>query len=169
MRIETILNKVYRHKSFIYRTAKFEQVGRKEALVVDIVPRKNGLARCSVCGLICSVYDHSQDVRLFDFIPWVNILMYFRYRMRRVDCPKHGIRVEQVPWAEGKEHMTKPYQLFLARWARKLSWKEVAESFGTTWDNVFRPGFAKGSAEASKACPSSARDSTCVANATPAQ
>ena len=34
--------------------------------------------------------------------------------------------------------MTKPYQLFLARWARKLSWKEVAESFGTTWDNVFR-------------------------------
>ena len=75
MRIETILNKVYRHKSFIYRTAKFEQVGRKEALVVDIVPRKNGLARCSVCGLICSVYDHSQDVRLFDFMPWVNILM----------------------------------------------------------------------------------------------
>jgi len=46
--------------------------------------------------------------------------------------------VEQVPWAEGNEHITKPYQLFLARWARKLSWKEVAESFGTTWDNVFR-------------------------------
>ena len=47
MRIETILNKGYRHKSFIYRTANFEQVGRKEAVVVDIVPRKNGLARCS--------------------------------------------------------------------------------------------------------------------------
>ena len=138
MRIETILNKVYRHKSFIYRTAKFEQVRRKEALVVDTVPRKNGLARCSVCGLICSVYGHSQDVRLFDFMPWVNILMYFRYRMRRVNCHEHGVRVEQVPWAEGKEHITKPYQLFLARWARKLSWKEVAESFGTTWDNVFR-------------------------------
>ena len=122
MRIETILNKVYRHKSFIYRTATFEQVGRKEALVVDIVPRKNGLARCSVCGLICSVYDHSQDVRLFDFIPWVNILMYFRYRMRRVDCREHGVRVEQVPWAEGNEHMTKPYQLFLARWARTFGY-----------------------------------------------
>ena len=28
------------------------------------------------------------------------------------------------------------YMLFLARWARKLSWKETAESFRTTWDKV---------------------------------
>src|SRR6202165_5818660 len=26
--------------------------------------------------------------------------------------------------------------LFLARWARKLSWKETAESFHTSWDQV---------------------------------
>ena len=26
--------------------------------------------------------------------------------------------------------------LFLARWARKLSWKETAESFRATWDKV---------------------------------
>jgi hypothetical protein len=26
--------------------------------------------------------------------------------------------------------------LFLARWARKLSWKETAESFHTSWDKV---------------------------------
>ena len=26
--------------------------------------------------------------------------------------------------------------LFLARWARKLSWKETADSFHTSWDNV---------------------------------
>lgn len=27
---------------------------------------------------------------------------------------------------------------FLAHWARKLSWKEVAESFQTTWPKVFQ-------------------------------
>jgi transposase len=27
--------------------------------------------------------------------------------------------------------------LFLARWARKLSWKETAEAFRTSWDKVF--------------------------------
>ena len=26
--------------------------------------------------------------------------------------------------------------LFLARWARKLSWKETAEAFHTSWDRV---------------------------------
>ncbi len=27
--------------------------------------------------------------------------------------------------------------LFLARWARRLSWKETAEAFHTSWDKVF--------------------------------
>ena len=27
--------------------------------------------------------------------------------------------------------------LFLARWARRLSWKETAEAFRTSWDEVF--------------------------------
>jgi len=29
------------------------------------------------------------------------------------------------------------YMLFLARWARRLSWKETAEAFRTSWDKVF--------------------------------
>jgi transposase len=105
--------------------------------VVDIVPRKNGLAECSVCKHPAPIYDH-RDERQFDFVPLWNIPVYFRYTMRRVNCPEHGVRVERIPWADGKSHLTKPFELFLAKWARKLSWKEVAESFGTTWDNVFR-------------------------------
>jgi hypothetical protein len=27
--------------------------------------------------------------------------------------------------------------LFLARWARRLSWKETAEAFRTSWEKVF--------------------------------
>jgi len=137
VRIETILNHCYRHKSFVYAGVHWERIGRKDVLVVDIVPRQNGLTECSICGKSAPVYDHLGE-RRFDFVPLWNIPVYFRYRMRRVDCPVHGVRVERIPWAEGKSHLTKPFQLFLAKWARKLSWKETAESFGTTWDNVFR-------------------------------
>lgn len=34
--------------------------------------------------------------------------------------------------------MTIAMQVFIARWARRLSWKEVAEIFWVSWDGVFR-------------------------------
>jgi transposase len=48
------------------------------------------------------------------------------------------VRVEAMPWASGKSHLTQAYAWFLARWARRLSWKEVAQVFRTSWDSVFR-------------------------------
>ena len=56
--------------------------------------------------------------------------------MRRVNCRNCGVVVEEVPWGDGKHQLTKAYMLFLARWARKLSWKETAEAFHTSWDKV---------------------------------
>jgi hypothetical protein len=47
------------------------------------------------------------------------------------------VAVEEVPWGDGKRTLTKAYMLFLARWARRLSWKETAEAFRTSWDKVF--------------------------------
>ena len=58
--------------------------------------------------------------------------------MRRVNCRRCGIvAVEEVPWGDGKRTLTKAYTLFLARWARRLSWKETAAVFHTSWDKVF--------------------------------
>jgi transposase len=58
--------------------------------------------------------------------------------MRRVDCRRcRAVVVEEVPWGDGKRTLTKAYMLFLARWARRLSWKETAEAFRTSWEKVF--------------------------------
>src|SRR5579863_10399678 len=38
---------------------------------------------------------------------------------------------------DGKRTLTKAYMLFLALLARRLSWKETAEAFRTSWDKVF--------------------------------
>ena len=62
--------------------------------------------------------------------------MQLLYAMRRVHCSDCGAKVESVPWAIGNHTLTKAYMLHLAHWARKLSWKETALSFGTTWDQV---------------------------------
>jgi transposase len=57
------------------------------------------------------------------------IAFFFVYAPRRVDCPRCGIKVEQVPWAIGKDRLTTTYEWFLARWAQRLSWQEVADAF----------------------------------------
>ena len=71
-------------------------------------------------------------------MPLWGIAVFFLYMMRRVDCATCGVRVEQVPWADGKHQLTTTYQWFLARWAKRLSWREVAQVFDTSWDQVFR-------------------------------
>ena len=68
----------------------------------------------------------------------MGILVVLLYAMRRVDCRRCGVvAVEEVLWGDGKRTLTKAYILFLARWARRLSWKETAECFRTSWDKVF--------------------------------
>jgi len=41
------------------------------------------------------------------------------------------------PLGEGKCELTDTYQQYLAHWAKKLPWQEVAVSFRTSWAKVF--------------------------------
>jgi hypothetical protein len=43
---------------------------------------------------------------------------------------------KRFPWGVGKHQLTKAYMLFLAHWARKLSWQETTRSFRSTWEKV---------------------------------
>lgn len=137
MRVQTLLNQVHPLKSFVYTTCRLEHRKAGLVLVATIEPRCNGKVRCSRCGKVCKGYDHL-GVRDFDFVPLWNIPVELNYHMRRVDCPDCGVRAERLPWAEGKAQTTKAFALFLAQWARKLSWKETARSFGSSWDTVYR-------------------------------
>jgi transposase len=55
-----------------------------------------------------------------------------------VNCSEHGIGVEHLPWSAGKRPVTIPMMVFLARWARRLSWRETARAFQTSWEAVYR-------------------------------
>lgn len=137
MLIKTILNKIEKFKSFIYGKITLERIGGKEALIVAIKPRENAKGICPKCGKRRPTYD-TQPERLFKYVPLWGIQVYFIYAPRRTDCRRDGVLVEAMPWSEGKEHMTKTYMIFLSRWAKRLSWKETAEIFHTSWDSIFR-------------------------------
>lgn len=97
----------------------------------------NSRGVCSGCEQPRPGYD-KLAARRFEFVPLWGMKVFFVYAPRRVDCSGCGVRVERLPWASGKHRLTDAYAWFLARWARRLSWKEVAEIFASSWDSVFR-------------------------------
>jgi len=133
MELITILNHCHHHRGFVYQRARWSE--DKRSVVIEVRPRQRSTAICSGCHQPAPGYDRLPQ-RCFEFIPLWGILVFFLYCMRRVNCRTCGVVVEEVPWAEGKHQLTKAYMLFLARWARKLSWKETAEAFHTSWDQV---------------------------------
>jgi transposase len=133
MQVITILNRCHPLPGFVYQSAKLAE--DQKSIAIQVRPRRRGKAICSGCQQPRPGYDHLEQ-RRFEFIPLWGYLVFFLYQMRRVDCPQCGVVVEEVPWGSGKRHLCKTYTQFLAGWARKLSWLEVAESFQTTWDKV---------------------------------
>jgi transposase len=137
MQLKTILNRVQKFKSFVYGNVRWVESDGVSALLIEIIARAHSRPICSSCGRRRPGYD-SLAPRMFEFVPLWGIQVFFLYALRRVNCKRCGVKVEAVPWADGKNTLTKAYMQFLAKWAKRLSWKEVARCFRTSWEKVFR-------------------------------
>ena len=137
MQLKTILNRVQKFKSFVYTAIRWAGSHATPELEITVSERANSRGVCSGCAMPRAGYDRLA-ARRFEFVPLWGIKVFLIYAPRRVDCPRCGVKVERMPWASGKHQLTDAYAWFLARWARRLSWKEVSEVFHTPWDSVFR-------------------------------
>lgn len=135
MHIKTILNRIQKHKGFVYGDERLLEKKGQLFLEIPIRARAGSRPICSVCRRKAPGYDRLPQ-RRFEFNPFWGILVFFVYAMRRVDCPRCGVKVERVPWVEGKSPITTTYAWFLAGWAKRLCWSAVAEAFHTTWHQV---------------------------------
>ena len=137
MLLKTILNRIQKYPGFVYGLIQLLTEDGQLSLHIQVDARRGARAFCSGCGRRRRGYDRLSE-RRFEFVPLWGIPVFFLYAMRRVDCPPCGVRVEMVPWAEGKSHLTKTFAWFLAGWGKRMSWRDVARAFHTSWENVFR-------------------------------
>ena len=133
MLLTRLLNACHHFPGFVYAGARLCEA--TNTIEIDVRPRLGSKPRCSGCGQPAAGYDH-RSCRRFEFIPIWGFAVFLLYCMRRVECQRCGIKVEEVPWGTGKHTLCKVYMLYLAHWARKLSWKETAQSFNTSWEKV---------------------------------
>src|ERR1019366_7529534 len=111
--------------------------GRPQSIEITVVPHGGIRGRCSRCRQPAPGYDRLPQRRWL-FVPLWGIPTHFCYAPRRVECAEHGVVVEHIPWSDGKRPVTCAMMGFLARWARRMSWRETARAFQTSWEAVYR-------------------------------
>ncbi|OQX00603.1 MAG: hypothetical protein BWK80_61540 [Desulfobacteraceae bacterium IS3] len=136
--VKTLLNYCFPIKDFVYKSVRLvkDETGKVTEIQVVLEPHAQRGCKCGQCGQDAPGYDRAKDHRRFDFPPIFGIRVVLLYRVRRVECDEHGVVTEMMPWACGKRQMSLAYMQFLSAWAKRMSWKAVADAFGTSWNSV---------------------------------
>jgi transposase len=138
LQVKTILNRVQEHAGFVFREVRlWSRQDEPERIEIRVRAHAGMSRRCSRCRRAAPGYDQLEE-RQWQHVPLWGIEVWFRYAPRRVECPEHGVVVEHLPWNEGKRPVTTALMGFLARWARRLSWRETAQVFQVSWEAVYR-------------------------------
>jgi len=104
-------------------------------MIVYLVPDGRCRPVCSCCGIKGSGYDTLKS-RRWKHVPLWGIPVTLVYSPRRVQCTRCGVKVEAIPWAQGKSPVSLPLSVVLATWAKIVAWEVVGKLFGFHWNTV---------------------------------
>ena len=132
MLIETFIRKQLGLKA--HRVTKVEQTGEQMTISIDRLGTR--LLRCGVCRRRCRRVHSIREERQWRDLSMRKATLILRYRPRRIDCPRCGVRVEDFPWAEPWARVTRALGNAVALLARELSWQGTARQYGLNWKTV---------------------------------
>ena len=130
--IQTFIRKQLRLKA--HTVTQVEET--EECMIVQIDRLGKRLLRCGVCRQRCREVHSVRKQREWRDLSMRKLPLKLRYRPRRVDCPRCGVRVEEFPWAEPWARVTTALSNAVARLARELSWQGTAREYGLNWKTV---------------------------------
>jgi transposase len=130
--IETFLRKQLGLK--VHTVKKVEET--EKCIMADIDRLGSRLLRCGVCRQRCRKVHGVCKRREWRDLSMRKLPLILRYRPRRVECPRCGVRVEDFPWAEPWARTTRTLSNAVAVLARELSWQGTARQYGLNWKSV---------------------------------
>jgi transposase len=130
--IETFIRKQLRLKA--HAVTRVEETD--DAMLVYIDRLGSRLLRCGVCRKRCREVHDIRKQREWRDLSMRKLPLKLRYRPRRVECPRCGVRVEDFPWAEPWARVTTALSNAVAVLARELSWQGTAREYGLNWKSV---------------------------------
>ena len=82
--------------------------------------------RCPECSTECGLHDH-QPERRWRHLDTCQYRTILHARPPRSDCPEHGPRVVQLPWAEASSRFTVLFEALAISWLKEASQQGGAE------------------------------------------
>ena len=132
MRATTLLGKLLGLKQTRILGATFDD---DLGLVVDVTPSTR-VPYCSSCGRrVAAVRDQYAD-RRWRHLDLAALRVWLRYTIRRVDCPRCGVVVELVPWAETRSWFTYEFEEQVAYLAQRADKTTLSTLMRVSWKTV---------------------------------
>ena len=108
-------------------------------------------AQCPECGGACSIHDSAPE-RTWRHLDTMQFATLIRARTPRSDCPEHGVKTMQVPWAEPQGRFTLLFERFALEccwpapvsarrasywaWAGRQPTRSCAEGWNEDWNGA---------------------------------
>jgi len=93
-------------------------------------------AKCPECGRECSIHDCAPE-RTWRHLDTMRFTTLIRARTPRSDCPEHGVKTMQVPWAAPQGRFTLLFERFAVEvLLASASISQACELLGISWDTA---------------------------------
>lgn len=105
-----------------------EEDGSKEVHIRLEVP-KGSLVKCPECGTLCKVHDRVKD-RTWRDTDTAGRRTYVHADVPRADCPEHGVKRIDIPWARPGSGFTLLMESMIMAMVRQMPVKTVGDMIG---------------------------------------
>jgi len=104
-------------------------------VVIELSAEPDAARRCGRCGDVTKEV-HETTVRRIRELPILDADTWLLVPLARVSCPRCGPTTEGLTWLGRYARMTKRFAESVARLARVLPIKQVADHYGLHWETV---------------------------------
>jgi len=106
---------------------------------------------CPECGKSAPIHDHR--IKRWRHLPTCQLRTIIEATTPRVDCPTHGVRLTNVPWADGNSKFTALFEALVIGWLKETSITAVTRMMDLSWfqvDAIRKRAVARGLARRKK-------------------
>lgn len=105
-------------------------------LRIELASERGGQFPCPECGVLCKAHDFSEHT--WRHLNFFQHHCYITARLPRVDCPQHGVRKINAPWAREGSRFTLLFEQAAMLLVREMPVLAAARIIGVTDQRLWR-------------------------------